>query len=77
MLLRKYRVRPNFVLAIGQLSLAFGLLINRFLPQFWTTDFGEGFSAGLSGTLIGISLFFNIFALIRYREMKKQESQLG
>lgn len=77
MLLRKYNVRPNILIGIAQLSLVFGILFNRLLPKLWTTDFGEGFSAGLGGMLIGVSLVLNGFALRKYREMKKQETPLG
>ena len=70
MLLRYRNTRYNVYLAIGQLSLVIGILLNRFVPRFLTSDFCTGCCYGLSGVLIGLSIVMNVTGMVKYRQMK-------
>lgn len=70
MLLRYHNTRYNVYLTVGQFSLVFGILLNRFLPRFLESEFWTGFCHGLSGVLIGLSIVMNITGMIKYRQYK-------
>ena len=61
-------LKDETLLSVGMMSMAFGILIGRFLyyeySGFSVTDF-------LEGVLIGISLVMNLAYLIRIRSKKK------
>jgi len=66
MLLRNRLKNPNALLTAGMICLATGILAQRFLHP--PTDFWQGFVAGLSGVLIGLSIVFNIRGLVLRRK---------
>ena len=47
--------------SFGMMCLAVGIVMQRFIHP--PTDFWQGFVAGLSGTLIGLSIVFNLRGL--------------
>lgn len=65
MLLRNRLENPNALLTVGMICLATGILAQRFLHP--PTDFWQGFVAGLSAVLIGLSIVFNIRGLMLRR----------
>jgi len=66
MLLKNRLHDPGRLLAAGQLSLVMGIVAQRFVHP--PTDFGQGFVAGLSAVLIGLSIVFNVRGLVLYRQ---------
>ncbi len=70
MLFQQYNWKYNVYITIGQIALVAGILMNLFLPNIWTSDFGTGFCYGLSGVLIGLSIVMNITGLIKYRKFR-------
>ncbi len=71
MLLRRYDTQSHILIAIGQFTLATGILTGRFLPKLWHSDFGTGFSHGVSGSLLGLSVIMNLYALLKYRKLRE------
>jgi hypothetical protein len=65
MLLRRRLRDPNALIAFGTTCLAAGIVAQRFIHP--PTDFWQGFVAGLSGTLIGLSIVFNMRGLVLWR----------
>ena len=65
LVLREMQLSDEKLLAIGQISLALGILVGHFLhfeiAGFSVTDFTEG-------VLIGLSLVMNVTYLIRRRK---------
>jgi hypothetical protein len=51
----------NYLLAVGQLSFAIGIILNHFFRE-------NDFIAFLGGLLIGLSIVSNIVFLVRYRK---------
>lgn len=60
MLLRK---RQSWIAGLGGLTLALAILIGRFAPEFEGVDF-------VVGMLFGLSIVFNISALLNYRAIR-------
>ena len=71
MLLRNRLSNPNALITAGMICLATGILAQRFLHP--PTDFWQGFVAGLSAVLIGLSIVFNIRGLA----LRRNESGRG
>ena len=65
MLLRTHHARPATLIGAGQLALAAGLVLHRFVHP--AADLWQGFVAGLGGVLIGFSLVLNLTGLVRSR----------
>jgi hypothetical protein len=65
MLLRRHSDDPQAFFATGQLLLVAGLAGQ--IVVRWSSDPWAGFLAGLSGTLIGASIFFNVRGLVLWR----------
>ncbi len=68
------------MLAVGQLSLCFGILLSRILGGYWlehilstesTLDFFRGFLDGISFIFILVSLVCNLRYLTLYRASKE------
>ena len=57
------------LISIGTTCLATGIVAQRFLHP--PSDFWQGFVAGLSGVLIGLSIVFNVRGLI-LRRMRRE-----
>lgn len=51
-------------LPIGMISLALGIILNRFLPENELTDFCMGF-------LLGLSIVLNIYYMIKVAKKNK------
>ena len=66
MILRNRLHDPQAMIAVGMSCLAAGILAQRFIHP--PTDFWQGFVAGLSGTLIGLSIVFNLRGLMLKRK---------
>ena len=66
MLLRNRLENSNALIAAGMFCLATGIIAQRFLHP--PTDFWQGFVAGLSAVLIGLSIVFNIRGLVLRRQ---------
>ena len=69
MLLRARSVKPSALIGAGQLALAAGLVLERFAHP--AADFWQGFVAGLTGVLIGLSLVLNLRGLILARQERR------
>lgn len=61
MILKNRLHDPNAFTGIGMACLATGIVVQRFIHP--PTDFWQGFVAGLSGMLIGLSIVFNLRGL--------------
>ena len=68
MLLRNRLENSDALIAAGMICLATVILAQRFLHP--PTDFWQGFVAGLSGVLIGLSIVFNIRGLVLRRHQR-------
>jgi hypothetical protein len=66
MLLRNRLHDPQALIAAGMSCLATGVVAQRFIHP--STDFWQGFVAGLSAVLIGLSIVFNLRGLILRRK---------
>jgi len=66
MILRNRLYDPQAMIAVGMSCLAIGILAQRFIHP--PADFWQGFVAGLSGTLIGLSVVFNLRGLMLKRK---------
>jgi hypothetical protein len=69
MLLRNRLHNPQALINAGMLCCAVAILAQRFLQP--ASDFWQGFIAGLTGVLIGLSIVFNIRGLVLRREQKR------
>lgn len=58
----------KYVLPIGLICLALGLIINRFFNGSEALDF-------FSGLLFGLSIVFNLFGLVQYRREQQEQQQ--
>jgi len=68
MLLRNRLHDSDKMIRAGMLSLIVGLFAQRFIHP--PADFWQGFVAGLSGVLIGLSIVFNVRALVLHRQRR-------
>jgi len=68
MILKNRLHNPNTLIATGQLCLVIGIFAQRILHP--STDFWQGFIAGLSGVLIGLSIVFNVRGLVLWRSQR-------
>ena len=68
MILRNRLQNPNALITAGQLCLVVGIFTQRLLHP--STDFWQGFVAGLSGVLIGLSIVFNVRGLMLWRSRR-------
>ncbi len=66
MILRNRLNDPSVLISIGMTLLATGIVVQRFIHP--PTDFWQGFVAGLSGGLIGVSIVFNLRGLVLRRK---------
>jgi len=66
MFLRNKLHDSQSMIGAGMLCLATGIVLQRFIHP--PTDFWQGFVAGLSGTLIGLSIVFNMRGLMLRRK---------
>jgi len=62
MILRNRFRDPQAMISAGMFCLAIGIVAQRFIHP--PTDFWQGFVAGLSGALIGLSIVFNLRGLV-------------
>jgi len=69
MLLQNRLHDPRVLITAGTSSLAIALVAQRFLHP--PTDFWQGFVAGLTGVLFGLSIVFNVRALALRRRNRK------
>jgi uncharacterized membrane protein YozB (DUF420 family) len=65
MILKKRLHDSQAMITIGMSCLATGIVAQRFIHP--PTDFWQGFVAGLSGVLIGLSIVFNLRGLMLRR----------
>ena len=54
------------MISVGMACLAIGIVAQRFIHP--PTDFWQGFVAGISGMLIGLSIVFNMRGLMLRRK---------
>ena len=66
MLLRNRLYDPQSMIGVGMSCLAVGIVAQRFIHP--PTDFWQGFVLGVSGSLIGLSIVFNIRGLVLRRQ---------
>ena len=71
MLLRKRLHDSQAMTSFGMACFAAGILMQRFLHP--PTDLLQGFVAGFSGTLIGVSIVFNLRGLTLWRKGRGRE----
>jgi hypothetical protein len=69
MLLQNRLHDPRVLITAGTSSLAIALVAQRFLHP--PTDFWQGFVAGLTGVLFGLSIVFNVRALALRRRNRE------
>lgn len=69
MLLRNRLHDSKALITFGSSCLAIALVAQRFVHP--DSDFGQGFIAGLSGLLIGVSIVFNLWGLVRWRRERE------
>lgn len=65
MILKNRLQDPSSLVTAGQLCLVIGIFAQRILHP--PSDFWQGFVAGLSGVLIGLSIVFNVRGLMLWR----------
>ena len=65
MILKDRLHNPKALMTAGMTCLAVGIVTQRFIHP--PSDFWQGFVAGLSGVLIGVSIVFNIRGLMLRR----------
>ncbi len=63
MLLGNRHLKATTIIAVGELSLVAALVGARFVHP--PTDFWQGFVAGVCGALLGVSIVFNLYGLVR------------
>ena len=56
------------MVGVGMFCLATGIVAQRFIHP--PTDFWQGFVAGLTGALIGLSIVFNLRGLMLRRKQR-------
>ena len=66
MILRKRLRNPQAMISAGMFCFAVGIVAQRFIHP--ATDFWQGFVAGFSGMLIGLSIVFNLRGLMLRNE---------
>jgi hypothetical protein len=71
MFLRNRLHDPQAMISAGMTCLAVGIVAQRFI--YPPTDFWQGFVAGVSGVLIGLSIVFNLRGLM----LRRTESGRG
>jgi hypothetical protein len=71
MLLRKRLHDSQAMTSFGMMCLAVGIVMQRFIHP--PTDFWQGFVSGFSGTLIGVSIVFNLRGLTLWRKEQGRE----
>ena len=65
-MLLKYRLHnPSALITAGMTCLVVGIVTQRFIHP--PSDFWQGFVAGLSGSLIGLSIVFNVRGMVLRR----------
>jgi len=69
MILRNRLQDPSALTSIGMACLVVGIVAQRFIHP--PTDFWQGFVAGFSGGLIGISIVFNLRGLTLRRKHRE------
>ena len=67
MFLRKRLHNSQAMINAGMICCATGLVAQRFIHP--PTDFWQGFVAGLSGVLIGLSIVFNMRGMMLRRKL--------
>jgi len=65
MILRNRLHNPTALIAAGQFSVVTAILAQRFIHP--PADFWQGFIAGLTGVLFGVSIVFNLRGLLLWR----------
>jgi hypothetical protein len=68
MLLKSRLCEPDTMIRTGLTCLVVGLFAQRFIHP--PGDFWQGFVAGISGLLVGLSIALNIRGLVLQRERK-------
>lgn len=68
MLLRNHLRDPDVLIRAGILLLIAGMFSQRFIHP--PTDFWQGFVWGVSGSMIGLSIVFNIRGLVLHRQRR-------
>jgi hypothetical protein len=68
MLLRNRLHDPDKMIRAGMLSLIVGLFAQRFIHP--PADFWQGFVWGVSGSMIGLSIVFNLRGLVLHRQRR-------
>ena len=68
MLLRNHLHDPDIMIRAGMLLLIAGLFAQRFVHP--SNDFWQGFVWGVSGSMIGLSIVFNIRGLVLHRQRR-------
>jgi hypothetical protein len=71
MLLRNRLRDPDALIRAGLLSLIVGILAQRFVHP--PGDFWQGFVAGISGVLIGLSIVLNLRGLMLRRRRAEED----
>ena len=66
MILRNRLHNSQSMISVGMSCLAVGIVVQRFIHP--PTDFWQGFVAGVSGLLIGLSIVFNMRGLMLRRK---------
>jgi len=66
MILRNRLHDPKALMTAGMTCLAVGIVAQRFIHP--PSDFWQGFVAGLSGVLIGVSIVFNLRGMMLRRK---------
>jgi len=72
MILKDRLHNPDALISIGMTCLATGIVAQRFIHP--PTDFWQGFVAGVSGVLIGVSIVFNLRGLSLRRKRREDGS---
>lgn len=70
MLLRDRLHDPDIMIRAGMLTLIVGLFAQRFIHP--PSDFWQGFVMGVSGSMIGLSIVFNIRGLVLHRQRREK-----
>jgi len=61
---------PDIMIRAGMLSLIVGLFAQRFIHP--PADFWQGFVMGVSGSMIGLSIVFNLRGLVLHRQRREK-----
>ena len=68
MLLRNRLREPDIMIRAGMLLLIAGMFAQRFVHP--SNDFWQGFVWGVSGSMIGLSIVFNLRGLVLRRQRR-------